>query len=128
MLFNSLTFLYFFLPLTYFVFWKLTSKKQRYVWLTLSGYVFYSFWNYKFCLLMALSTTVSYLAGIGFLRWKTSQARRACLVIPLVVDLSLLGVFKYANFAMSSVSDLFSRLGLHLAIPYLHIILPVGIS
>jgi alginate O-acetyltransferase complex protein AlgI len=128
MLFNSLEFIYIFFPITYFVFLKLTSKYQRYVWLTVSGYVFYSFWNYKFCLLMALSTTVSYLAGIGFLRWKTSQARRACLVIPLVVDLSLLGVFKYANFAMSSVSDLFSRLGLHLAIPYLQIILPVGIS
>ena len=49
MLFNSLQFLYVFFPVTYFVFLKLTSKKQRYVWLTVSGYVFYSFWNYKFC-------------------------------------------------------------------------------
>jgi len=65
MLFNSLSFLYFFLPITFFIFWKLTSKKQRYVWLTVSGYIFYSFWNYKFCLLMALSTIVSYFAGLG---------------------------------------------------------------
>ena len=85
MLFNSLQFLYFFFPVTYFVFLKLTSKKQRYVWLTVSGYVFYSFWNYKFCLLMALSTTVSYFAGLGFLRWKTQRARRLCLVMPVKV-------------------------------------------
>jgi len=128
MLFNSLKFLYLFLPVTYFVFLRLKSKKQRYVWLTVSGYLFYSFWNYKFCSLMALSTTVSYLAGLGFLRWKTPRARRLCLVIPVVFDLSLLGVFKYANFAMSSVSDIFSALGFHVTTPYLDIILPVGIS
>src|ERR1700722_2288648 len=103
MLFNSLTFLYFSLPITFFVFWKLTSKKQRYIWLTVSGYVFYSFWNYKFCALMALSTAVSYFAGLGFLRWNTLRARRICLIMPVTIDLCLLGFFKYANFAMSSL-------------------------
>jgi alginate O-acetyltransferase complex protein AlgI len=128
MLFNSLTFLYIFLPVAYFVFWKLKSKTQRYVWLTVSGYVFYSFWNYKFCLLMALSTAVSYFAGLGFLRWKTLRARRLCLVIPVVIDLGLLGVFKYANFAMSSMSDLIIGMGHYVRTPYLSVILPVGIS
>ena len=128
MLFNSLKFLYLFFPVAYFVFLQLKSKKQRYLWLTVSGYVFYSFWNYKFCALMALSTIVSYLAGLGFLRWKTPRARRLCLVVPVVFDLSLLGVFKYANFAMSSVSDIFGALGFHITTPYLDIILPVGIS
>jgi alginate O-acetyltransferase complex protein AlgI len=128
MLFNSLPFLYFFLPVAYFVFWKLTSKKQRYIWLTVSGYVFYSFWNYKFCLLMALSTAVSYFAGLGFLRWRSLRARRLCLILPVVIDLSLLGIFKYANFAVSSVSDLLGGWGLQPTLPHLHILLPVGIS
>ena len=57
MLFNSLSFLYFFLPITYFVFWRLKKKNQRYVWLTITGYVFYGFWNYKFCALMAFVTS-----------------------------------------------------------------------
>src|SRR4029077_657920 len=121
MLFNSIQFLYFFFPVAYFVFLKLTSKKQRYVWLTVSGYVFYSFWNYKFCALMALSTAVSYFAGLGFLRWKTRRSRRLCLILPVVIDLSLLGVFKYANFAMSSVSDLLGGWGYQLIVPHLHI-------
>lgn len=128
MLFNSLEFLYFFLPVSYFVFWRLKSKNQRYVWLTVSGYIFYSFWNYKFCFLMMLSTAVSYFAGLGFLRWKTTQARRMCVIIPVVIDLSLLGVFKYANFAMTSVSDLVTGMGYYLKTPHLSVILPIGIS
>ena len=74
MLFNSLAFLYAFLPITYVVFWRLTGKMPRYVWLAISGYVFYSFWNYKFCSLMLFSTTVSYLAGRGLLRWRGREA------------------------------------------------------
>lgn len=128
MLFDSLNFLYFFLPVAYFAFWKLTSKNQRYAWLTLCGYVFYAFWNYKFCVLLAFSTSVSYFAGLGFLKWKALRARRLCLVLPLVIDLSLLGFFKYANFATSSVGDLFSEWGIQLMLPHLSIILPLGIS
>ena len=67
MLFNSFAFLYLFLPVTYLVFWRLRGRDSRYVWLAVTGYVFYAFWNPKFCALMALSTVVSYLAGLGFL-------------------------------------------------------------
>jgi alginate O-acetyltransferase complex protein AlgI len=52
MLFNSLKFLFLFLPVTYFVFWRLRSKNQRYIWLTIASYVFYGAWNYKFCVLI----------------------------------------------------------------------------
>src|SRR5712692_3099601 len=63
MLFNSLQFLYVFLPVTYVGFWALKGTTQRHIWLTVTGYVFYATWNYKFCALMAFSTVVSYLAG-----------------------------------------------------------------
>src|SRR5207253_8440409 len=94
-LFNSLTFLFVFLPITYLVFWQLTTKTRRYVWLAVTGYVFYSFWNYKFCSVMLWSTLVSYLAGLGLLRWQDPVRRRLCLVLPVMMDLALLGVFKY---------------------------------
>ena len=74
MLFNSLGFLYVFLPITYLVFWRVAGKTPRYVFLAISGYVFYSFWNYKFCSLMLLSTGVSYLAGLGLVRVLGEQA------------------------------------------------------
>src|SRR6186997_2757812 len=95
MLFNSLIFLYAFLPITYVVFWRLHSQRQRYVWLTITGYVFYSFWNYKFCALLAFSTLISYLAGLGLLRWTDPGRRRLCLVLSVVSDLAVLAFFKY---------------------------------
>jgi alginate O-acetyltransferase complex protein AlgI len=128
MLFNSLPFLYGFLPISYLVFWRLRTKTQRYAWLTITGYVFYAFWNPKFTLLMALSTVVSYGAGLGFLRWKDARRRRLCLVLPIVFDLSLLGVFKYANFASRSVNLILQAAHLNYRTPIFDIVLPIGIS
>src|SRR6476620_12258316 len=98
MLFNSLVFIFAFLPVCYLVYWTLKSKEHRYIWLTIAGYVFYGTWNYKFCALMAFSTAVSYFAGLGLLKWDDPRKRKLCLVIPVSVDLSLLAFFKYANF------------------------------
>jgi len=128
MLFNSLVFLYAFLPVTYFVFWRLRTKTDRYIWLTVTGYVFYAFWDYRFCALMAFSTAVSYLAGRGMLRWQDPARRRLCLIIPITVDLALLGFFKYANFFMDSVNRLAEGVGADLYLSGPTIILPVGIS
>ena len=129
MLFNSFIFLFAFLPVCYLVFWSLRTASSRYVWLTVSGYVFYGYWNPRFCLLMAFSTLVSFLAGLGFLRWSDDERkRRLCLVVPIVIDLSLLGFFKYANFAVDTARQAMHFLGTDVTIPHLNIILPVGIS
>src|SRR5689334_17768446 len=102
MLFNSFVFLFAFLPITYAVFWTLNTARSRYVWLTITGYVFYGYWDARFCLLMAFSTVVSYSAGLGFLRWTDARRRRLLLIVPITVDLCILGFFKYANFVVSS--------------------------
>ena len=128
MLFNSFEFLYLFLPITYLVFWRLKARDSRYIWLAVTGYVFYARWNPKFCALMALSTVVSYLAGIGFLRWHDRIRRRLCLVVPIVVDLLLLAFFKYINFALDTLRWLGSRAHFSVPIQPIDIILPVGIS
>jgi alginate O-acetyltransferase complex protein AlgI len=128
MLFNSLSFLYFFLPVTYFVFWALTGKTQRFVWMTITGYAFYAFWNYKFCALMAVSTAVSYFAGLGFLRWEDPRRRRLCLLAPILFDLALLAFFKYTNLALSSLNSVMELFRSPIKAPLLDIVLPVGIS
>ncbi len=128
MLFNSLPFLYVFLPLTYVVFWRLRARRQRYAWLTVTGYAFYAFWNYRFCALMATSTAVSFLAGLGLRRWERPRTRRWCLVVPIVLDLGLLAFFKYANFALGAMGDLAAWAGFHVTLPELDVVLPVGIS
>ena len=128
MLFNSFVFLCAFLPVTYVVFWMLRSASSRYVWLAVTGYVFYGYWDARFTLLMAFSTAVSYLAGLGFLRWSDPRRRRLCLVAPIVIDLALLGFFKYTNFALDSVARVTDFMGWPLAVPHLDILLPIGIS
>ena len=94
MLFNSIEFLFVFLPITYLVFWALSTARARYVWLALTGYVFYGYWNPWFSLLMVFSTLVSYTAGLGMLRWDDTRRRKLCLIIPMTADLLLLGLLQ----------------------------------
>jgi alginate O-acetyltransferase complex protein AlgI len=128
MLFNSVIFLFVFLPITYTVFWALRSTRSRYIWLTVTGYVFYGYWDPRFCILMAFSTLVSYLAGLGFLRWTDPKRRKLCLVVPIVIDLSLLAFFKYTNFFLETARESLSVFGVQASVPHLNIILPIGIS
>jgi alginate O-acetyltransferase complex protein AlgI len=127
MVFNSTVFLYLFLPITWLIFRALRTKEQRYICMAAAGYVFYSFWNYKFCALMLLSTLVSYTAGLGFLKWEDPRRRRLCLILPVVFDLGLLAVFKYTNFALSNVNELLAQFHGQ-PLPLLDVVLPVGIS
>jgi alginate O-acetyltransferase complex protein AlgI len=129
MLFNSAVFLFLFLPITYIVFWWLRTRTARYVWLTITGYVFYGYWSPKFCLLMLFSTLVSYTAGLGFLRCPDAGWRRkALLIVPITVDLTLLGVFKYTGFAVQTINWLLHSISQHPPLEPVNIILPVGIS
>jgi alginate O-acetyltransferase complex protein AlgI len=128
-LFNSIPFLFVFLPIAYTVFWCLRGARARFAWLAVTGYWFYAYWNPKFCLLMAFSTIVSYWAGLAILRGRAlGQVKRRYLVIPVTVDLMLLGFFKYAGFFSRNVNDVFALIGVSTRIPVLDVILPVGIS
>jgi len=127
-LFNSLVFLFLFLPVTYVVFWNLKTANARFIWLTITGYVFYGYWDIRFCLLMAFSTLVSYTAGLGFLKATSQRTRLLCLVVPITIDLLLLGFFKYANFVLEQLAVLAGMLGWHVLDHRFDILLPVGIS
>jgi alginate O-acetyltransferase complex protein AlgI len=128
MLFNSFSFIYAFLPVVYAVFWALRTKRQRYVWLTVAGYIFYGFWDYRFCALMAFSTLVSYTAGRALAATEDPRRRKLCLIVPVSIDLCLLGFFKYAGFALDTTRGALALLGVRASIPSLHVILPIGIS
>ena len=117
-----------FLPIAYGGFWLLRTARSRYVWLTLTGYVFYGYWDARFCLLMAFSTLVSFLAGLGFLRWNDPRHRRLCLILPVTVDLTLLGFFKYAGFGLETLRRVVQWTGADVQLPHIDIILPIGIS
>jgi len=128
MLFNSLFFLFVFFPIAYFVFWRLRNKNQRYIWLAITGYVFYGTWNYKFCALMLFSTVVSYFSGLAITSASDQRRRKFFLILPITVDLLLLGFFKYFNFGLRTVTSAAEWLHLPLHAQAIDIVLPVGIS
>ena len=128
MLFNSFIFLFAFLPVCYGVFWSLRTARSRYIWLAVTGYVFYGYWDWRFCFLMLFSTLVSYFAGLGFLTWNDPRHRKLCLVVPVTVDLCLLGFFKYVNFGLGSARAAAGWAGVSLDVPHLDVVLPIGIS
>src|SRR5256885_14974651 len=98
MLFNSVAFIFVFLPVTYLVYWQFKTKRERFIWLTITGYIFYGWWSAKFCLLMLFSTLVSYFAGRIILLAKENATKKWAMLVAICIDLSLLGFFKYYNF------------------------------
>jgi len=124
MVFNSNVFLLLFLPIVFGLFWLSTTKRQRYVLLTLSGYAFYGYWDWRYCFLLAFSSLISFLSALMIQRSDDPAIRRLWLVVSISVDLVILGFFKYYNFATGTVNELTGSS----ALPILNIILPVGIS
>jgi D-alanyl-lipoteichoic acid acyltransferase DltB (MBOAT superfamily) len=116
-----------FLILVVAVYWRLGRKNQN-VFLLLASYFFYGWWDYRFLLLMVGSTAIDFFIA-GRIQHSSNQSRRrALLVISLVVNFAILGVFKYFNFFTDSLAHVLGTLGLSVSAPLLRIILPPGIS
>jgi len=124
MVFNSNIFLFAFLPIVSVLFWLFATKQQRYVLLTLSGYVFYGYWNWRFCFLLLFSSLVSFFAAILVDRAQTKSRARLWVYVSVGVDLTLLGFFKYYNFFAETATAIFPRS----LLPHLEVVLPIGIS
>jgi len=115
-----------FLALVFLVHWALPWHRARKAWLLAASYVFYGAWDARFCSLLLLSTVVDYVAALRMVR--PSSRKRAWLALSLLVNLGLLGYFKYANFFLDSTADFVRFLGFRPHLPTLRVILPVGIS
>jgi D-alanyl-lipoteichoic acid acyltransferase DltB (MBOAT superfamily) len=96
--------------------------------LVISSYVFYGWWDWRFLFLIAFSSLVDYLVGLGLSQEQSSGKRKALLLTSLFVNLGLLGFFKYYNFFIESFVDAFTLLGKPFEVSHLNIVLPVGIS
>ena len=94
-----------------------------------ASYIFYGWWNWRFLLLIALTSLCSYGSGL-LLEHYEEQRRKQQLVSAsnIVLNLGILGVFKYYNFFVENLDALFGTLGWHLDWVTMNIILPVGIS
>jgi D-alanyl-lipoteichoic acid acyltransferase DltB (MBOAT superfamily) len=125
-LFNSLEFAIFFI-MVLIAYASLSQRKQNYMLLAAS-YVFYGAWDYRFLLLLMLSTVMDYYIALWIAGQAEPQRRKRLLWISVAVNLGILGFFKYFNFFAASFVDLAAAFGMTLSPVMLNIVLPVGIS
>ncbi len=123
MLFNSLEFIFLFLPITligFFVIGSLQQYRVAIAWLVSASLFFYSYWNPAYLGLLIFSLLFNYGAGIVlFSRHKSKLILALCIG----VNLGLLGYFKYTNFFIDNINQVFDT-----SFNVTHIILPLAIS
>ena len=129
MLFNSIPFLLFF-PTICGLYYCIPADKVRLrnIFLLVASYYFYMSWQPVYSLLLLTSTAVTYLAALGIDYYRDRRKQKVYLVASLVLNLSILFLFKYYNFLASNIVDALTFMGLRLEMPVSKLLLPVGIS
>ena len=129
MLFNSLDFVVF-LPIVFILYWFVINKSLRLqnVFLVLTSYVFYAWWDYRFLALIVLSTIIDFIVAKRLKNEERITQRQGLLLASVGFNLGMLAFFKYYNFFIESWVDAWSMFDIDMNVSTLNIILPVGIS
>lgn len=129
MLFNSLEFLIFFPVVAIGYYLMGGGKSLSNSWLLLASYYFYINLKPIYALILLASTLITFFCGLLLKRNAESERKKkTILTLSLVLNFSMLFVFKYYNFINGSIESLMSSVGLRWNVPYLNVLLPVGIS
>ena len=126
MLFNSWTFWIFF-ALVLPTYWLLPFRAQT-RFLLAASYLFYGWWDWRFLPLIAFSTVMDFYLGNLVAAAPEGAPRQRYVQVSVVVNLLLLGIFKYYNFFAHEVTGVLNGLGFPVSLPLVELILPVGIS
>ena len=128
MLFNSLEFAVF-LPIVFLLYWFVFGKnlKLQNIFIVVASYVFYGWWDWRFLVLLAFTSLFSYASGLAIEKYRDIPRKaKAANILNIVINLVILGVFKYYDFFVTSFADAF--LGGITDDLLLKLVLPVGIS
>ena len=128
MLFNSFEFLLF-LPTVFLVYWLLSkTRKWQNFFVVVASYVFYGWWDWRFLLLIVLTSFCSYGSGVLIERYEgRRKAQQMVSAANITLNLLILCIFKYYNFFMDNLDKLFQFVGYKLGWVTLHIIRLVGL-
>ena len=122
MLFSSIPFLYYFLPAVLILYFLVPRVLKNTV-LLLSSLVFYGWGEPKLLFLMIFTIAVFYGCGLAMGKAQTKKWKKVWLIVSIVISVTLLGLFKYADFFIDSFNAVTG-----LSVPLLRLALPVGIS
>lgn len=126
MLFNSYVFVLAFLPVTllmYFLLGKLKNRALSKIWLVGCSFYFYGYFNPSYVPIIALSILVNFALSQLLLRLEKKPVRVLLLLIGLLLNLGVLGYYKYYDFFVSNLNSVFGT-----SFTLLHLVLPLGIS
>jgi alginate O-acetyltransferase complex protein AlgI len=127
MLFNSLTFVVFFVVVVG-AYWWLRGWETRKNLLLVASYVFYGAWNPPFALLLFATTALDFYLGARIAGASTPGSRKAWMWASVTSNLSMLGFFKYGNFLLENTKWALAQVGVQYQPPHLDVFLPIGIS
>src|SRR5438552_2442206 len=127
MLFDSPVYFVFLVPVV-LAYWRLRHRQQN-ILLLLASYFFYGWWDWRFLGLMVGATTADFFIAQNLLPGRPDSSRKKWLILSLLINLTILGIFKYYDFFAGSFVGMMNQLGFHhLPLPLIRIILPPGIS
>lgn len=92
------------------------------------SFIFYAGWNYRFIPLLCFSAAVDYFLAQAIDQSSSEKRKKLLLALSITCNLGILAIFKYADFAIQSVSDFLRLFGVEASAPLLNIVLPVGVS
>jgi D-alanyl-lipoteichoic acid acyltransferase DltB (MBOAT superfamily) len=126
-LFNSFDF-GLFLPIVFVLYWLIGSNrtKQQNILLLCASYFFYGIWDWRFLVLIFLSSIVDFYAGLGIDRSKKKTHKKYWLYLSVLWNLGVLFAFKYFNFFLDNLKVLFDISDSNYST--LNVIIPVGLS
>ena len=129
MLFNSYEFLVF-LPIVFLLYWFVfRGRRWQNLLIVVASYFFYGWWDWRFLFLIALTSLCSYGSGLLMEHYEGQRRKQKWVsAANIVLNLGILGVFKYYNFFIENLDAFFRAFGWHLDWVTMNIVLPVGIS
>lgn len=127
MLFNSFIYFIFLIPVLGFFYISKNRTVKKSV-LLLTSYIFYAYWDYRFCALLAFVTIFGFYISSVISSSKNTVTRRRLYYFAVSINLIVLFFFKYFNFFADNVNSLFSVFGSHSDFIHLRIIIPLGVS
>ena len=119
-----------FLPVVFLLYWFVFKPlRWQNLLILVASYVFYGWWDWRFLLLIVLTSASSFASGLLIKHYDGRRSlQRAVSAVNIILNLGILAVFKYFNFFVDNMSGLLGWFGISADWPTLHIILPVGIS
>lgn len=126
-MFTSLHFIFLFLPVI--VINYLLPQRYRWIFLLIASYYFYIDWQPLYAILLFITTSLTYLAGIllSLKRFRKTQRKFICIIGSLL-PLGSLFFFKYYNFLTSNIRSFLETIGIYIELPEMKMLLPLGIS